>query len=172
VVDVQSEESIAAANLDPVEVVIAGEVIEHLDAPGPFLRGLHPLVADGGVLALTTPNAHRLLSFLAPLTGAEYIHGDHTGWHSPQTLRTLLHHSGWHVEDIAYYHTPLRSVPAHLRSSKRFTAHVANQARGLLTLLRGPLRYWSEGIIVWARPTPGRSGASAPQLARRPWSRA
>jgi SAM-dependent methyltransferase len=158
VVDVQSAESVAAAGLEPAEVIVAGELIEHLDAPGPFLRALGPLLADGGVLVLTTPNAYRLLSFVAPLTGSEIVHADHTAWHSPQTLRTLLGQAGWSVEEMAYYHNPIRAVPARLGVPKRVKAHLANMARRIPALMGRVLPYWSDGIVVWARPDSPRSG--------------
>ena len=151
-VDVQSEESVAAAGLKPAEVIVAGELIEHLDAPGPFLRALGPLLAEDGVLVLTTPNAYRLLSFVAPLTGSEIVHGDHTAWHSPQTLRTLLGQAGWNVEAMTYYHNPIRTVPARLGGLGRVKAHLANLARRIPALAGRLLPYWSDGIVVWARP--------------------
>ena len=156
VVDVQSQESVAAAGVKPAEVLVAGELIEHLDAPGPFLRALRPLVVEDGVLVLTTPNAYRMLNFLAPLTGAELVHSDHTAWHSPQTLRTLLGQSGWQVQDMAYYRSPIRAVPERLRRGERVRAHLANGARRTLALVNRPLPFWSDGIVVWARP--GTSG--------------
>jgi SAM-dependent methyltransferase len=152
VVDVQSQESIVAAGLKPAEVLIAAELIEHLDAPGPFLRAVRPLVAEGGVLVLTTPNAYRLVNVLAPLTGSEIVHADHTAWHSPQTLRTLLRQCGWEAEEMAYYHNPLRTVPEWLEGKDRLAAHMANVARRGLAALGRRWPYWSEGIVVWARP--------------------
>lgn len=152
VVDIQSRESVEAAGLKPAEVVVAGELIEHLDAPGPFLRALRPLLAEDGLLVLTTPNAYRLVSFLAPITGSELVHADHTAWHSPQTLRTLLEQCGWEVEEMAYYHNPARAIPPRVRGRERLQAHLANGARRTVALVSRALPYWSEGIVVWARP--------------------
>src|SRR4051794_38011183 len=56
--DVESIDSLAALGLEPAEVVVAGELIEHLDKPGDFLEAEKELVGDGGRLVLTTPNAH------------------------------------------------------------------------------------------------------------------
>ena len=140
-VDAQSPEAVRALDLEPFDVVVAGEVIEHLDEPGPFLRAMRELAAPDGVLLVTTPNAYRLLNFLAPVTGSELVHQDHTAWHSPQTLRTLLARNGWRVEEIAYYRTPAR----------RGTP-VANAARTTLALLNRLRPFWSDGLIVWARP--------------------
>jgi 2-polyprenyl-3-methyl-5-hydroxy-6-metoxy-1,4-benzoquinol methylase len=43
------------------DVVLNFQVLEHIDDPGPFLRGLRSRVADDGLLMLTTPNL--LMSF-------------------------------------------------------------------------------------------------------------
>ncbi|HPD13577.1 MAG TPA: methyltransferase domain-containing protein [Planctomycetota bacterium] len=36
--------------------IVFGELIEHLEAPYQFLRGLHPFLAEGGRIVLSTPN--------------------------------------------------------------------------------------------------------------------
>ena len=50
VVDAQSPEAVAALGLEPADLVVAGEIIEHLDAPGPFLRAMLALVRPDGEL--------------------------------------------------------------------------------------------------------------------------
>ena len=138
--DAQSREAVAALGLAPADVVIAGEIVEHLDAPGPFLRAMRELVGSGGLLVVTTPNAYRLLNVLAPLTGTELVHPDHTAWHSPRTLRTLLERSGWRVERIAYYRAPRRrGTPG---------TNVLRAATAALSRIRP---HWSDGLIAWAR---------------------
>ncbi len=146
-VDAQSAEAVRALGLERADVVIAGEIIEHLDAPGPFLRALHELADE---LVLTTPNAYRLLNFLAPLSGSELIHPDHTAWHSPQTLRRLLDMSGWEVTRIAYYHAPTRRKVTG-GPKQRAVGHAANAARAALRRLNALMPYWSDGMVVWAR---------------------
>jgi SAM-dependent methyltransferase len=140
-VDAQSADAIRALGLEPAEVVIAGEIVEHLDAPGPFLRALRELVGPDGLLVLTTPNAYRLLNVLAPLTGSELVHPDHTAWHSPRTLRTLLERSGWRVERLGYYRTP-----------RRRRAGIGNLLRGAAATASRVRPSWSDGLIAWARP--------------------
>ena len=140
VVDAQSAAAVAALAVRPADVVVAGEILEHLDAPGPFLRAMRELAATDGLLLVTTPNAYRLLNYLAPLTGSELVHPDHTAWHSPRTLRTLLERSGWRVERLAYYRTPSRrGTPA------------TNLLRGATAALSRLRPYWSDGLIAWAR---------------------
>src|SRR5580765_358120 len=60
VADVEDPAALAGLGLDPAEVVLAGELVEHLDRPGRFLDAVKSLVAPAGVLVLTTPNAHAL----------------------------------------------------------------------------------------------------------------
>jgi 2-polyprenyl-3-methyl-5-hydroxy-6-metoxy-1,4-benzoquinol methylase len=38
------------------ELIIAGEVLEHLDAPGPFMKNCAAMLETGGRLAVTVPN--------------------------------------------------------------------------------------------------------------------
>ena len=150
VVDCQSEEDVRALGLEPADVVVAGEILEHLDAPGPFLRAMRLLVRPGGLLLVTTPNAYRLLNFLAPLSGRELVHPDHTLWSSPRTLRTLLERAGWRVERLGYYANPGRAVVSG-PAATRAAGHAANAARWLVRRNRlAP--WWSDGLIAWARP--------------------
>ena len=152
VVDAQSPDAVAGLGLEPADLVVAGEVIEHLDAPGPFLRAMRVLARPDGRLVLTTPNAYRVLNFLAPLSGAELVHPDHTAWHSPRTLRTLLERSGWSVDDVAYYRNPRRRVGRGDGLRPFVVGHAANLARATLGTAGRLAPYWSDGIVVWARP--------------------
>jgi SAM-dependent methyltransferase len=153
VVDAQSPEAVAALGLEPADVVVAGEVIEHLDAPGPFLRAMRVLTRSDGRLLLTTPNAYRALNFLAPLSGNELVHPDHTTWYSPHTLRTLLERNGWRVERAAYYRNPWRRVGRGDGLRPLLAGHAANLARAAFGAAGQLAPYWSEGIVVWARPS-------------------
>ena len=86
---------IRALGLAPAEVVVAGEVIEHLDDPGAFLDGLHELCGDDGVLVLTTPNPSGLLNTFASLANYEINHPDHVVMFTWRTLTTLLRRHEW-----------------------------------------------------------------------------
>ncbi len=144
-VDAQSPEAVAALGLEPADVVVAGEIIEHLDAPGPFLRAMRSLLEPDGLLVVTTPNAYRVLNFLAPASGNELIHPDHTAWHSPHTLRNLLARNGWDVEGMAYYQNPAPRIRAPL-------GPVVRVLRAALVSAGKLLPYWSDGLVAWARP--------------------
>jgi SAM-dependent methyltransferase len=146
-VDAQSPKAVAALKLEAADVVIAGEVVEHLDAPGPFFRSLLQLVHPDGLLVVTTPNAYRLLNFLAPFGGVELVHPDHTAWHSPHTLATLLARSGWEVEGAAYYQNPAPGMEG-------VAGTLVRGARAAFVSVGRLAPYWSDGIVLWARPGP------------------
>jgi SAM-dependent methyltransferase len=104
--DVENKGEVADLGLEPAEVVVAGELVEHLDRPGDFLEAVKPLVARDGVLVLTTPNAHSLTNVLGALAGRELVNPDHVAWLSWRTLATLLGRHGWTLEALAYYRFP------------------------------------------------------------------
>jgi SAM-dependent methyltransferase len=144
-VDAQSPEAVAAIGLEPADVVVAGEIIEHLDAPGPFLRAMRELLKPEGILVVTTPNAYRLLNFLAPASGSELIHPDHTAWHSPHTLKNLLERNGWSFEGMAYYQNPAPRMDG-------VFGPVVRGLRGAFVAFGKLLPYWCDGLVAWARP--------------------
>jgi SAM-dependent methyltransferase len=153
-VDCTDQEAIAALGLDPYEVVIAGEVIEHVDRAGDFLDGLHRLVVPGGRLVVTTPNASGLLNAgAAALVGYEVNHPDHITLYSCFTLVNLLARHGWELVEVATYVPPVKD-PSALRGKLRVLATGA-QVVGAVERLLGRLGrpYAADGLIVTARPS-------------------
>lgn len=102
-VDCRDPDAIAALRLPPADVIIAGEVIEHLDAPGPFLDALRLLARPGTDLVLTTPNASGLGNTLAALAGMEINHPDHVTGFTCRTLMALLERHGWSTVAVRTY---------------------------------------------------------------------
>jgi SAM-dependent methyltransferase len=144
--DVQDAAAVAALGLDPAEVVLAGELLEHLDLPGDFLDSVKLLVAPGGRLVVTTPNAHALSNFIGALAGRELVNPDHVAWLSWRTLQTLLVRHGWRLELLAYYRFPrVESGPrvarvlfnAYQVLATPFFRLRPNLADGLLAIARG-----------------------------------
>lgn len=87
------------------EVVVAGELIEHLPNALQFLRLLKKdeRLASSTVV-LTTPNASAFYNFVLGLVGRESTHHDHLAIHSLKTLNTLCVKaslSRWEI--IPYY---------------------------------------------------------------------
>ena len=151
-VDCADPEAVAALGLERAEVVVAGEIIEHIDRGGDFLDALHHLVEPGGRLVLTTPNASGLLNAsAATLAGLEVNHPDHVVLYSCRTLVNLLQRHGWIVDEVATYLPEVHST----RGMARRTRLLGTAARVLLMVERvlGRLGrpFAADGLIVTAR---------------------
>ncbi len=153
VADCRDPDQVDALGIDPAEVVIAGEVIEHLDDPGSFLDGLHRLVAPGGLLILTTPNASGLLNGFAALAGAEINHPDHVVLFSWRTLTNLMSRHGWEAVEAATFVPAVKAAPGSGVGQKV----LGLAGRFVLWLERTIGRLWApfvaDGLIVTARST-------------------
>lgn len=69
-----------------LELVIAGEVIEHLSNAGHFLDLLH---VPGVPVILTTPNARSAAGSQWGDRGTECVNKEHVAWYSYHTLKVL-----------------------------------------------------------------------------------
>jgi hypothetical protein len=87
------------------EVVVAGELIEHLPDGVSFLRALATESSlAGATLILTTPNAACAYNALVGIVGRECTHRDHLAIYSYKTLNTVCARAGlaaWKI--IPYY---------------------------------------------------------------------
>ena len=92
------------------EVIHAGEVIEHLDQPGGFLRSALADLSPGGKVVLTTPNVFCISNFVYRVGGRRRVNADHVAWYCEDTMRQALERSGLEVEELFYlrHHTPGR----------------------------------------------------------------
>lgn len=81
-----------------VEIVIAGEVIEHLSNAGRFLDMLHVYPCP---VILTTPNAFSEAARRKILEGIEAVNPEHVAWYSWYTLTNLVHRHGYNI--ISWY---------------------------------------------------------------------
>jgi SAM-dependent methyltransferase len=161
VADCQSAESLQALGLEPADVVLAGEIIEHLDAPGAFAEAVKTLVAPDGLLVVTTPNGFALTNFVAALLFRELVHVDHVSWYSWRTLASLLLRHGWRPEHFAYYAAPrIRSATGFSRADRAKVAAFRGFKTGVrpVVTLFPPL---ADGLIAVARPP----AAAAPPAA-------
>lgn len=74
---------------DPFDVVVAGEVIEHLANPGRFVTSAVDAAATDGKVVLTTPNPDGFAYFRKALFG-QSNNPTHTCWIDPTNLQTLV----------------------------------------------------------------------------------
>lgn len=90
------------------DLVLAGEVVEHLSNPGNFLSALREGLPSGARLVVTVPSAFAYFGILQMLLGREKVHPDHVAYYSYGTLKTLLEGNGFEVESL----TPCRNREA------------------------------------------------------------
>lgn len=88
------------------DTIVAGEIIEHLESPGAFLRNMRRHLADHGVLILSSPNPfHARQTRRIWLHGKPRVHEGHVGWQDPFTLTQLLRRTGFEPFE-AYWYQP------------------------------------------------------------------
>lgn len=102
-------EKLDEVNLDKTfDVIMAGEMIEHLSNPGLFLRGIKRFMNKDTSLVITTINAYSGMRFLVyGLRGKggsnEPVHPDHVAYYSYKTLNMILQRENLFVKDFVFY---------------------------------------------------------------------
>ena len=79
------------------DVIVAGDVIEHVNNQGLFLQNIKRHLKRGGYFILTTPNAKWFNIILKP-------NKTHTCWHDRYTLSYLLKKFGFKTVFFKYYY--------------------------------------------------------------------
>lgn len=90
------------------DVIIAGEIIEHLNNPGLFLNGIKRFMNPETALVITTVNAYcGMRFFVYGLKGKngenEPVHPDHVAYYSYSTLSLLMKRHQLKVDDFMFY---------------------------------------------------------------------
>jgi SAM-dependent methyltransferase len=90
------------------DLIIGGEMIEHLSNPGLFLQGIKRFMGQDTRLILTTINAYCALRFaLYGLRGKggrnEPVHPDHVSYYSFKTLNLILERQGLELKEFYFY---------------------------------------------------------------------
>ena len=83
-----------------LELIIAGEVIEHLSNAGHFLDMLREYQVP---VILTTPNAFGSVGLYYLGRGIEHVNGEHVAWYSWYTLQNLVKRHGFEVSEWYWY---------------------------------------------------------------------
>lgn len=90
------------------DVIVAGEMIEHLNNPGLFLNGIKRFMRPETRLVITTVNAYCAMRFVIyGLRGKggsnEPVHPDHIAYFSYSTLSLLLKRHDFIIDDFMFY---------------------------------------------------------------------
>ncbi len=102
-------ENLAEVPLDETfEVIVAGEMIEHLSNPGLFLRGIKRFMNQETKLLITTINAYcGMRNIIYALRGKggknEPVHPDHVAYYSFATLKLVIEREGIALEKFSFY---------------------------------------------------------------------
>jgi SAM-dependent methyltransferase len=151
--DCTDADQLTALQLEPADLVIAGEVIEHVGDPGGLLTALRTLCKPDGALIVTTPNAYGLLNVVASIGGFELNHPDHVVMFTWRTLTSLMARSGWEAVAAHTYVPQVRKLPTASRKL-RAMAGGARAVLGLERLLgRVGAPFSADGLIIEATPT-------------------
>lgn len=81
------------------DVILCGDLIEHLSQPGRMLNGLRPLMDEDTKLLITTPNAFGIFPFLRYARGGFREGTEHVLSFSIFTLHNLLQRHGFSIEE-------------------------------------------------------------------------
>lgn len=86
------------SGLPKADVVWNSSIIEHIESPHIFLRKLHLLLKDRGLLILNTPTIPRIRFKFPKIINryqSGFSHGDHINAFTPQTLKFFCERAGF-----------------------------------------------------------------------------
>lgn len=103
--EVVSGDAITVSLNRTFDVIVAGEIIEHIDDPAAFVSNLARHLNEQGRLVMTTPHAFFFLHFLESIFSSpeQRWNPQHVAWYCPFTLRNLLVRNGLEVESCYYF---------------------------------------------------------------------
>lgn len=87
------------------DVIVAGELIEHLSNQGLFLENMKKHLKDEGLLILTTPNALQIPSYLMTYLRRERqkCREEHICLHTSDTIKVLAEKHSFDIVELWYY---------------------------------------------------------------------
>ncbi len=89
--------------LNKWDILLLGEIIEHIDNPVMFLKNLNDKYGSSvGSLIVTAPNAFRYKNAKVFMNKEEYINSDHRYWLTPYTLAKIGVEAGWNPVRFEY----------------------------------------------------------------------
>lgn len=85
------------------DVIVAGDIIEHLSNPGALIRQAVLHLAPSGMILITTPNPVTFVRFFQQLVLDRLdVNSEHTCWFSQEVVKELARRYGLRIVDKAY----------------------------------------------------------------------
>lgn len=134
------------------DIIVAGELIEHLPDTSQLLRSLCAANLDGCELIVSTPNACSAYNFALGLAGRESTHQDHLQIYSYKTLATLFRRCGIKDFDLIPYHARFHEM---MEKSRQPMKLAVTSFQTAVNIAEWAAPMLSGGWIVHAR-LPGR----------------
>lgn len=102
------------------DVVVAGDIIEHLSNPGLMLDGIKSICKTDTLIVLTTPHALGLLTFLRHLTNRFVEGNEHVFTMNSQNVHNLATRHGFEVLDVDTCYQDFATKSVMFRIGRRF----------------------------------------------------
>lgn len=102
------------------EVVVAADVVEHLNNVGLFFQTVKMLMGPDTDSIITVPHAFSVKRFVWLLTGQEHVHPDHTAYFSVANFKQIALRHGFSVKEVfgfQWRHHKTRNFVANFISS-------------------------------------------------------
>jgi 2-polyprenyl-3-methyl-5-hydroxy-6-metoxy-1,4-benzoquinol methylase len=148
------------------DVVIVGELIEHLKNPGHAMENIRSVITERTIVVITTPNATSIWNVIGALRGKEAQNKDHSLIFSPRTITRFLDKCDFDTQSVHWYHECTKSMgirnyfPRARYSAKHFFALLFLNV--VLRLVPG----YAMGLLVVAKMRP--RNMQLPPSAERP----
>lgn len=117
---------------EPFDVIISGNVIEHLSNPGMMLDGMRALSHPGTALLITTPHALGLRKYLSHVRGRFEESDDHVMTFNGPSLANMIERHGFRVLSIDIGHEGMGDISLRGRVAHALIGRIPRFGRTLV----------------------------------------
>lgn len=134
------------------DLIVLGEIIEHVDNCGAFLQSVTKYCNPSTEVIFTTPNNYYFLYWIYTLLGKESIHPDHNYLFSFYSIKSLLGKFGFDIMQniVVWEKVDFNRVTD--TKGKRLVKNIAASFVNVFQLLKYITPQYGKGIIVIAKP--------------------
>lgn len=136
---------------DKFDVIVAGEIIEHIDNCGRFLNSISNYFNENTILIISTPNASYYLFLIYYLFGYESIHPDHNYLFSINSLKQLLQKYNYKLEKMFIVFEKVNFIKPNDKIIIRLIKMIFNFLFNVPYYLRAIIPQFGKGILFIVR---------------------